>query len=282
MNVYGSSDEHQPVAWLRGYPLYVAHLIVAGYVLSMIVTGVMMAANSAHHLAWLNFSSEAVLRGEVWRVLTYGLVNPPSLWFAIDMLMIVWFGRELEKFFGRRIFLWFFATLYLVAPVVLLLLGLWQPTGLSGERGAFAFFVAFATLYPNAVMLFSLLAKWVALILVGLQSLIFLSQRQHVALITLWASAGYAFAFVRFQQGVITLPRFRFRFPRAKPKLRVLPDLPVGKTAASRPAADDSMAEIDALLDKIATSGIASLTPKERARLDAARDDLLRKTSSRR
>ena len=37
------------------------------------------------------------------------------------------------------------------------------------------------------------------------------------------------------------------------------------------------MAEMDALLDKIARSGLASLTAKERARLNAARAELLRK-----
>ena len=34
------------------------------------------------------------------------------------------------------------------------------------------------------------------------------------------------------------------------------------------------MAEVDALLDKIATSGISSLTAQERAKLDAARAEL--------
>jgi hypothetical protein len=41
------------------------------------------------------------------------------------------------------------------------------------------------------------------------------------------------------------------------------------------------MAEVDALLDKIAQSGISSLTAKERAKLDAARADLLKRESGR-
>ena len=41
------------------------------------------------------------------------------------------------------------------------------------------------------------------------------------------------------------------------------------------------MAEVDALLDKIAQSGIASLTPKERAKLDAAREGLLKRGGDR-
>jgi hypothetical protein len=41
------------------------------------------------------------------------------------------------------------------------------------------------------------------------------------------------------------------------------------------------MTEIDALLDKIAHSGLSSLTAKERARLEAARADLLKRESGR-
>jgi hypothetical protein len=280
MNVYGSSEEHQPVAWLRGYPLYAAHLIVAGFVVSMIASAILMFAGAAPVLEKLQFTSQSVLRGEVWRVFTYGLVNPPSLWFAIDMLMIVWFGRELEKFFGRRIFLGFFAALYLLSPVVLTVIGLSQPTSLAGQRGAFALFVAFATLHPNAMMILNLLAKWVAIVLIGLQSFIYLSSRDMVGLIVLWTTVGFAYGFVRFQQGHFSVPRFKFR--SRKPKLRVLPDLEAKKPAGVRSSNESAMAEIDALLDKIATSGMSSLTPKERAKLDAARDDLLKKSASRR
>lgn len=276
MNMYGSSDEHQPVTWVRGYPLYAAHFVVAVFVTSMIATAVIMATGATALLGWLRFSSVAVLHGEVWRLFSYGFVNPPSLWFAIDMLMIVWFGREVEKFFGRTTFLGLFACLYVLSPLVLTLIGLRQPTSLTGETGAFALFVAFATLYPNTVMMLNLLAKWVALILVGLYSLMALSSRDLVGLISLWSTVGFAYGFVRFQQGHFRLPSFKLR---RGPKLRVLPDLDRKPDAVLR---ESSMAEIDVLLDKIARSGIASLTAKERARLDAARDDLLKKTTGRR
>jgi hypothetical protein len=42
------------------------------------------------------------------------------------------------------------------------------------------------------------------------------------------------------------------------------------------------MDDIDALLDKIAKSGINSLTSKERARLEKGRENLLKKDSGRR
>ena len=266
---------------MRGYPVFAAHFIVLVYVVLMIVTAVL--GGSANPLvSWLGFSSERVWAGEIWRIFTYGLLNPPSLGFAIDMLMIVWFGRELEKALGRRIFFALYGGIYLMPTIVLTLVGLSRPIVYYGQPGALALFVGFATLYPGAMLLFSILAKWAAIVLVALYSLIALAERNWIALILLWSTTGFAFAFVRYQQGIFTLPRFTLW--RRRPKLRVLPDLPA-KSAATpvRVAREDAtMAEVDALLDKIAKSGIASLTPKERAKLEAAREGLMKRSAGRR
>jgi len=274
---HGNSEEHQPLFWVRGYPLYGTHVIVAGFVASMLGTSLLLFLHADSLLASLPFTSTGMNQGEAWRIFTYGLVNPPSLWFAIEMLMIVWFGREVEKFLGRGTFFGLYAGLYLVPPILFTLIGRWQPTHLAGESSGFALFVAFATLFPNALMLFNLLAKWVALVLVALYSLIALSNRDGIGLLSLWSSAGFAYAFIRYQQGLFTLPRLPTL--RRRPKLRVLPDLKPGRTTSVGGAKTSTMAEVDALLDKIAQSGYSSLTPKERARLDAARDELKRKES---
>ncbi len=275
MTTYPSSEDQEPVTWLSGHPIYAAHFIVLVYVASMLVTTAAMAFGAAGGLAWLTFDSAAVLRGEVWRVLSYGLVNPPSLWFVVDMFMIVWFGRELEKFFGRRTFLTFYACLYLLSPLLFTLIGLWQPMYLAGETGGFALFIAFATLYPGAMMMFNLLAQWVALILVGIYTLIHLSNRNLPGLISLWATTGFAFGFVRHQQGRFSPPRFRF--PRRSPQLRVLDGGAANDPRALR-SSNRTASEVDALLDKIAQSGLASLTAKERAQLDRSRAEILKKS----
>ena len=274
MNGYDTHDEHQPVTWIRGQPIYAAHFAVLVFVVSMLVTAILMFARSTSAFVWLGFNSEAVLAGQVWRVVTYGFLNQPSLWFAIDMLMLVWFGRELEKFFGRRKFLQFYIGLYLLKPALFTVIGLFLPTTFSGQTGSLALFVAFATLYPGAMLMFGLLAKWVAIILVALYTLIAFSNRDTVGLIWLLASTGFAFGYVRFQQGHFTLPSFRL--PR-RPRFQVLPDPavstragPAKKNPPAKPAREASVSEMDALLDKIARSGMASLTPDERARLDAA------------
>jgi hypothetical protein len=280
---WGSSEEHQPVTWLRGYPLYAAHFIVLLFVLAMFATTLILAIPDARGvLAWLTFDSRQVLEGQVWRVLTYGLVNPPSLWFVIDMFMLVYFGRELEKFFGRRTFLFLYGSLYFLTPVLFTLIGLMRPMTLMGESGAFALFIAFATLYPNVTMLFNILAKWVAIVLVGIYTMMRLAANDWAGLISLWSTVAFAFGFVRYQQGAITLPKLRF--PRRSPKFRVLPDpVPNKKTTlASHSAREDAtMAEVDALLDKIAISGMSSLTAKERAKLEAAREGLMKRGAGR-
>lgn len=277
---YDASDNNQPLMWLRGHAIHASHFIVLVYVVSMLVTTLFMALEVAAPFTWLSYSSGAVLKGEVWRILTYGLVNPPSIWFAVDMFMIVWFGRELEKFFGRRIFLRFYTCLYVLTPLLFTIIGLWLPMGLSGETGAFALFIAFATLYPSAPFFLNLQAKWLAVIVVALYTLIALSNRDLAGLISLWASVGFAFGFVRYEQGRFTLPKFNLW--SRKPKLRVLPDLPPPeKTAHAQKAPNKSMAEIDALLDKIARSGLKSLTAKERARLEQSRAELLKQRGPR-
>ena len=278
---YGSSEEHQPVTWWRGHPVFAAHLIVVGFVSAMLVTTVMLFARVGYYADWLGFDSTAVLHGQVWRIVTYGLVNQPSIQFALDMVMIVWFGREVERAFGRRKFLVLYAGVYLAKPLLFAALGLWRPVYFAGEVGAFALFVAFATLFPGAPLLFNILAKWAALILVGIISLMALAGHDWFGLLELWATSGFAYAFVRFQQGHFAFPRIRFA--RRQPKFRVLPDLkrePAAPPVAS--AKGSAMTEIDALLDKIAKTGIRSLTAQERAKLEAARADLLKRDPGRR
>jgi len=268
-----SPNEPEPILHLAGRPIHAALFVVLIYVASMIVTTVLMFANVRAPFVWLDFDSGAVLQGQAWRLLTYAWLNPPSLWFVIDMFLLVWFGRELERFFGRGIFFQLFAGLYLVTPILFTALGFWYPTRLLGQTGSMGMFIAFTTLYPNVSFFFGILAKWLAWILVGIYTLIHLSARNLPGLLSLWATAGFAFAFVRYQQGAWTLPRLRF--PRRERK--VIPFPGSSKNAPpSRPhPTDNAQAIMDALLDKIARSGVDSLTAAERAQLEDARKRLL-------
>jgi len=289
----GTSEENQPVTWWRGYPLYAAHFLVVVFVASMLVTTLLMFGRVSGVLEALSFSSASVLQGQVWRILTYGFVNPPSVGFALDMVMIVWFGREVERYLGRRVFFQLYAGIYLVKPLLLTALGPFLTTRFAGEVGSFALFVAFATLFPNAPLLFNILAKWAALVLVAISALMALAVHDWAGLLELAATCGFAYAFVRFQQGNLRLPlpriRIRPRQPEGAPRPATVA-APVPRPGATRPTpaapaaprpAAGTMAEVDALLDKIAQHGIHSLTTEERARLESARAEMLKRGGGR-
>src|SRR5207248_4242688 len=133
-----------------GHAVYAAHLFMLILVASMVATTILIFAGQRPLLDWLVFDAHRVLRGQVWRIVTYGVVNEPSISFGIDMVILVWFGREVERFFGRRKFITLFAAVYLVTLLILTAIGPWAPFALAGKIGVLTIFIAFATLYPNA------------------------------------------------------------------------------------------------------------------------------------
>jgi len=278
MSLWEGSEwgEARPVTWWRGHAIYTAHVVAAGLVVAMIVTSLALFAGANGVLGALGFSSAAVLRGEVWRILSYGLVNPPSIGFALDVVMLIWFGREVEKALGRARFLALCASIYLLKPLFFTAAGVWLGTAFSGAALAFPLFVAFATLFPGVPLLFNILAKWAAVALVGIQALVALAARRWDLLAELAVGCGFAHLFVRLHRGGFEWPKLRW--PRRRTVVRS-----VGPVRAAvvppAPPPRAGMAEVDALLDKIAQSGIHSLTRDERARLEAARSDLLRRGS---
>lgn len=287
MRGYSTSDDHEPLFFVRGHPIGATLLLIGVFVASMLATTFLTAFGLGGILDGLAFASAAVRHGAVWQLFTYALVNPPSIGFVIDMAMLWWFGREVEGFFGRRRFLWFYGFV-IVTPALLLtvlpLLG-WQGNPVrAGQPGSFAVFIAFATLYPGAALLFGILAKWFAVVLVGIYTLMFLAANAWVDLLMLWTTVTLGHGFVRYEQGRLPLPQFSLRQLlnwRRRPKLRVLPnpDVPARPTRR-RPVVEveeDAVESINPLLDKIARSGLASLTAKERARLEKARAELLKK-----
>src|SRR5213595_1414840 len=130
-----TSDDYRPVAWMGRYPVDVTTMLVGLHVGAAILTAILVAIGGGSILAYLQFDSAAVWSGQVWRLFTYAFVHAPSglLWFAIEMYMLFVFGREVERFIGRRAYMALYLIL-LVAPAVLLTVwGLWQRSALAGS-----------------------------------------------------------------------------------------------------------------------------------------------------
>ena len=103
-----TSDDYRPVAWMGRYPVDVTTMLVGVHVAAAILAAILVAFGASSILLWLQFDSAAIWSsGQVWRLFTYAFVHAPSglLWFAIEMYLLFVFGREVERFLGRRAFI---------------------------------------------------------------------------------------------------------------------------------------------------------------------------------
>lgn len=299
-------DDFGPWFHLWGQAVYAHTAMIGAAVFSMLLTTVAITFKTG----WgevLRFSTEAILgRGEIWRVLSYAVWNPPDLGFAIQMLVLWWFGREIEGFFGRRTFLQLFVGMLLVPALVALslvkvpFLGLAEMTGLSAVSISLQFLVAYATLSPQVSFFYGIPIKWVATAVVGIQTLATMANHDWPQLVVDLSGIGFSFSFVRNRMGLLELPTLRLPvWSRKKP----VPSLYVVKqqTAALQPTANTAppsagavrkravsgsktaplggsaqvLDSIDPLLEKISRSGMHSLTAEEKSRLLEAREALL-------
>ncbi|MGI8889356.1 MAG: DUF6576 domain-containing protein [Chthoniobacterales bacterium] len=282
MGMFGvaTSDDYQPVAWMGRYPIHVTTLLVLIHVASMIICCLLLAAGAGGFLGMFSFDSAQVLyAGHLWQVATYALVHSPSglIWFAIEMYMLFTFGREVERFIGRRAFIALYLLLLLVPSLILTGWGFWQRTGLAGSATIhFAIFIAFAAIYPNVELFLRILAKWVALVFVGAYSLQLLAYHGWSELVVLWLSVGLAYGFIQMRAAnpqLSWLTEWTSRW-RSKRSLTVVPR-PPGRRVVEP---DNIYESIDPVLDKISKSGLGSLTASERRALDRARNRLLKKS----
>jgi len=276
-----TSDDYRPVTWMGRYPVDVTTLLVGWHVAIAVMTCIIVAFGRGFVLAYLTFDSAAVLSGQIWRLGTYAFVHVPSnlLWFAVEMYMLFVFGREVERFLGRRGYIGLYLLLLLAPTTVLTLWGFWLRGGLAGSPALhFGIFVAFATIYPNVELFLRIMAKWVAIILAGIYSLQLLAYHAWTDLAVVWISIGAAFIFVELRGAGPQLAWLnsmkQYRPFHRRPKLHI-----VQKSTTRRVVEpDDIYASVDPILDKISKSGIGSLTDSERRQLDRARKRLLKES----
>lgn len=140
---------------------------VAVYVLMLLTQ-----ANDANALSFLTFNLNALLHGEVWRLVTFVFVPAYSSPFAllISLYFYYWIGSTLERQWGTAKF-----NLYYISGALLTVLGVVLASLITGNPYLTAagtgyvnlsMFFAFAFLFPNTtVLLFFILPvkmKWLA------------------------------------------------------------------------------------------------------------------------
>jgi len=189
------------------------------------------------------------------------------------MFLLYAFGREVERYIGRRHYLLLYAILVVTPPVLLTWMGAFLPSlplQLAGTGHVhFAIFMAFVALYPGVEFFLRIQARWLAAGILALYAIFYLASHQWSSFCALISDAGMALLFIGWIRGTVTVPRISLR-PRSTPTRTPKPPVPTR----------DPMETIDPLLDKIAREGMASLTPAERAALEKAREELLSQRKS--
>jgi hypothetical protein len=162
---------------------------------------------------------------------------------------------------------------------------LWHLAGIPGEFAGMGditigVFIAYATLYPNLEYFGWVPLKHVAFACLAISALSYFPQHDWPGLTVMLAICGTAFGYTRYKKlgGAIVMPAFAHKLNpfRRQPKFRVLPS-PEGSSPRTSSSGGSSVESVDAILDKIAQQGFASLTQTERDQLEKAREILNRK-----
>ena len=156
----------------RKFGRYAIHNLMYYIIILYAVGFVIEYVNPMFYYNYLSLNAEAILHGQVWRILTF-IIQPPST-SVIFVLIALYFyyilGSSLERTWGAfRFNLYFFGGVLfhvLAAIIVYLITGLSLPLG-TGYLNMSLFF-AFAALYPDMqFLLFFMIpvkVKWLALI----------------------------------------------------------------------------------------------------------------------
>jgi putative effector of murein hydrolase LrgA (UPF0299 family) len=278
MRTTSSFSDYQPIGHIGRVPIHLTTIFTALMGVGVIAYTMMASARVSPQVL-LGFSTPTFLNGSVWQPLTYPFVEGPSFFTLLGIFCFYSWGIEVEKYLGRPRFAKFIGMLVLLLPLVC---GAWHVMGMpAGATGNYiltaSMLIAFATLYPNIEYFGWIPLKWFAFACFCIGSLMYFPERNWIGLTLLWASCGASFGFIRYLQsgGSVEFGDFWERVNpfKRRPKLRVLPSPARNRSRDEEDAVDS----IDPLLDKIAKAGIDSLTPKERARLEKARQALMKR-----
>jgi membrane associated rhomboid family serine protease len=272
----GYSEEQRPLGQWGRLPLYVATILTGAYALGLVASVVLSSARVS--LLPFVFTPAAFLRGAIWQPLTYSFIDTPQFFTPLGLLCLYSWGLQTEQYLGRTRFLKLYVLLILVQPLVACL---WWwcgrvPLPIAGNYPLLAgLLIAFATLYPNIEFMGWIPLKWFAFACFAIGSLMYFPTQDWPGLSILWAACACAFGYIRFLQrgGSVELPAQVQALFRRRPKFSVVRSHPEPRVVP----VSDMEDSVDPLLDKIAKSGLGSLTAKERATLEKAREALLKR-----
>jgi membrane associated rhomboid family serine protease len=232
---------------------------------------------------WFALDPAKVMQGEIWRLLSYAFLHDTSTWTHItfNMLFLWWFGREVEVIYGKREFLLIYLTAAVLGGIAFTV---WSVAsnrealcvGASGAVTAVMVLCAFH--FPSRIIYVFMILPVPIWLFVGFQVcqdvFAFFGGIQNGTAVTVHlAGAAFAFGYYKLHWNIssigASLRPWRSGTYR-RPTLRVVhggDDLaePVGVVAPPGGTLDEQLeAKLDAVLEKVARHGQASLNENER------------------
>ena len=279
-------ENNQSKPWFRAGDLDVTTsvLVAAVAVLSLIV----WAVNSPWLEPFVLFADD-VRRGQLWRLVTWPLVNRPDIWTVLAIALFWYFGTQLEGLLGRNRYAWYLVILTVVPGIFATVVG-YNVWGL--ENVELAILLVFIAEHPQARFFYNIPGWAIAAVIVGLQVLQLVGYRDLEGLLFLFvllATAAITGRSMGLMSTVHWVPKVPLpdslsgttssgprRSARGKVRgkgtqrqvVRGPWQAPPPPPRATTPDTSAAQAELDALLDKIHAHGLESLTADEKRRLN--------------
>ncbi|MFZ4695031.1 MAG: rhomboid family intramembrane serine protease [Verrucomicrobiia bacterium] len=235
---------------------------------------------------FLKLSAPAVNEGCLWQFVTYMFLHGSVLHLLLNLLMLYFFGNEVEFALGPRHFLWIYLGGGLVGGLVWFAFNFHTATSMVGASGAiYAVTIAFATLYPRRpitllvffILPVTLMAKQWVVVAVALSALFCVSDDGgNVAHLAHLGGMAVGYLYVRRLSApeVVGVPSTSCAPRRFTEGRSPSSSADAGALKSALRKSDFISRQVDPILDKIADRGIQSLTREERRVLDEAKDRL--------
>ena len=279
---FGHSDD----PWFRigSFAVTTTAFVVGLGVVSMIIwAGEGRYGPIFRHLVLVsdNFAFGSVLEGEIWRLITWPIPNEPHFWTIVLFAIFYMLGSQIEALLGR----WRFA-LFLVALTIIPAIVVTAVEALTGMTGGISglrmvevgVLVAFAAQYAQARFWPGIPGWVIAVVIVGLDALQAIGERDEFALIVLACTVAVALLGIRafgYATNLTWIPKLSLSSPSSSSSSTTRPSRSRRRGRGrdhlrSVPSSTASVSpEIDALLDQVSSQGIDSLTRKQRKQLEA-------------
>jgi membrane associated rhomboid family serine protease len=251
-------DLHRPLS-RAGFRGAIAYIIT--------ISGVMLIAQQFAGdwlVTYLGLVPDQVIRHYwLWQPFTYLFLHGGIFHWLFNMLVLWMFGAELERRWGTVEFLKYFFITGLGAAACVLALSPHSTTPTIGASGSvFGLIVAFAMLFPNAVMYLYFLIPmkvWQAAILFA-----------FIELFAGFAGGGVGISRFAHLGGMLTgylYMRFSGSFwIQVKGWFRRMKPTP--RPVELHEVTDELVDSVDRILDKVLKKGVESLTPEEKQIMD--------------